>query len=158
MSGQHEGCSAALGCLTWARRNGCAIVLHIINCSNPKRPDQWWAAPRKFPDLHCPSPVSNNCIHQGAVSCALRLPPGQKPAPLPWEVRWGGAGCPGGQLCQMSGQLVPVCRSRSWQGWSTCCAGALLPSPASFTTFPVVGQICFLCKSVSSKKSVSFPK
>lgn len=44
-------------------------------------------------------------------------------------------------------------------GCRACCASSLLPLPASFTTFlAVVGQISFLCKSVCSKKSASFPE
>lgn len=58
---------------------------------------------------------------------------------------------PGLQLQGRSGQRAAGCSAR--------CAGRLLPLPASFTTFPaVVGQISFLCKSVCSKKSASFPK
>lgn len=58
---------------------------------------------------------------------------------------------PGLQLQGRSGQRAAGCSAR--------CAGGLLPLPASFTTFPAVGgQISFLCKSVCSEKSASFPK
>lgn len=104
----------------------------------------------------CPaelSPVLNNCIGaQYLVSCGF--PWGRDPHPHPGDGGWS----PGGHLCWAMAPSAPICscRAGAGSGMRHPLCRQLAPS---FTTFPAVaGQISFLCKSVCSKKSASFPK